>query len=314
MASREYLDLHFKDSNVDALKQILEDRDGWWTEKRAVKYKEVLSNLEPVDQKKYKTQNGIVSINHELNESQLQAAKDLCPWKKGPYALGDTFIDSEWKGDLKWDRVCQELPDLKNKKILDIGCANGYFLFRMAEHNPKLVLGIDPVLHPAAQFKYIQHFTQDERIKFELLGVAEVPLFKNAFDVIFSMGILYHHKNPIEQLFQTKDALVAGGTLVLETIGIPGEDNISLTPEDRYAKMRNVWQLPTLPCLLTWLERAKFKNVRVVSKEWGQTDEQRVTPWSGEVSLEDFLDPHDKTKTVEGLPAPRRFLVLADKK
>ena len=47
-----------------------------------------------------------------------------------------------------------------------------------------------------------------------------------------------------------------------------------------------------------------------------EADEQRKTPWIEGQSLEDFLDPDDSSKTVEGYPAPARVYVrlIKDKK
>ena len=40
------------------------------------------------------------------------------------------------------------------------------------------------------------------------------------------MGIIYHHKNPIEQLTTIREALKPGGRIIFETIGIPGEETL----------------------------------------------------------------------------------------
>ena len=42
--------------------------------------------------------------------------------------------------------------------------------------------------------------------------------------------------------------------------------------------------------------------------------EQRVTPWTFGKSLDDFRDPNDPTKTIEGYPAPKRAYLKARKK
>ena len=45
-----------------------------------------------------------------------------------------------------------KIPELKNKIIADIGCNNGYYMFRMAAHSPKLVLGFEPYVEAVAEF------------------------------------------------------------------------------------------------------------------------------------------------------------------
>ncbi|WP_419173095.1 tRNA 5-methoxyuridine(34)/uridine 5-oxyacetic acid(34) synthase CmoB [Halobacteriovorax sp.] len=253
----------------------------------------------------------------KLNSTEtIETAKELIPWRKGPFQIGELDIDAEWRSDKKWERLKESLPDLKDKVVLDVGCNNGYYMFEMAKQDPKLVIGIDPVMHNQAQFDFINHFKGHDNLKFELFGIEDLPNFRSFYDVIFSMGVLYHHRHPLEQLISIREALVPGGEMIMETIGIPGEDSTCLFPEDRYSKMRNVWFLPTLACLKNWINRTGFIDIEVVSVSTTNFEEQRKTPWCPppHQSLEDFLDDNDKSKTVEGYPAPVRFCIKAKKK
>ncbi|KAA0449845.1 MAG: DUF1698 domain-containing protein, partial [Candidatus Thioglobus sp.] len=38
-------------------------------------------------------------------EALQNALKLLMPWRKGPYQIGDLQLDSEWRGDMKWQRL-----------------------------------------------------------------------------------------------------------------------------------------------------------------------------------------------------------------
>jgi tRNA (mo5U34)-methyltransferase len=262
-----------------------------------------------------------VATSSNTNPSQTlksaieQRAKELIPWRKGPFNIIDCKIDAEWRSDKKWERIKEYLAPIKNKRVLDIGCNNGYFMFRMLAENPEYILGIDPVIRCKAQFEFINNFVQSDKLDFQLLGINDVTLFENFFDTIFSMGIIYHHKNPIEQLIQMKKAMRPGGQLVLETLGVPLEEPVALFPEDRYAKMRNIWFLPSPSCLVNWAKKAKFKNVKLISQSDLEFSEQRTTPWCPppQQSLEDFLDPNDRSKTIEGHIAPIRFCLVAQK-
>ena len=104
-----------------------------------------------------------------------------------------------------------------------------------------------------------------------------------------------------------------GGELVLETLVIEGGRGEVLVPEDRYAQMRNVWFLPSIPALERWLRRAGFSDVRCVDVSTTTVEEQRATEWMKFQSLSDYLDPNDPGKTVEGLPAPMRAVIIARK-
>jgi tRNA (mo5U34)-methyltransferase len=86
-----------------------------------------------------------------------------------------------------------------------------------------------------------------------------------------------------------------------------------LIPEARYAKMRNAWTIPSAQALANLLTRAGFREPQIHSFGPLLTTEQRQTTWAPYESLQDFLDPNDPTKTVEGYPAPHTALVIATK-
>jgi tRNA (mo5U34)-methyltransferase len=75
--------------------------------------------------------------------------------------------------------------------------------------------------------------------------------------------------------------------------------------------MRNVWAIPTPATLETWVANCGFRQVRVVDVTATTLLEQRSTEWMRFESLAEALDPKDPGRTLEGLPAPRRALVIA---
>lgn len=295
--------------------EIIKERSEWIHNKNALKYKNLLGEIPEINTDILNLDSDAIEITsgNELSDDDFQKIKKiseaLIPWRKGPFKLFNLEINSEWRSNLKWDRIKPHLPNLEGKNILDIGANNGYYMFKMAAHNPKLVLGIDPVIHNYAQFNFLQKFAKIPSLRFELLGIEHLKFFKDFFDVIFSMGIIYHHKNPIEQLQDIRNSLRTSGTVILESIGIPGENPMALFPQSSYAKMNNVWFVPTLSCMINWAHKAKFKNIEIISSSMMTFDEQRNTPWCPRPfqSLEDFLDPNDQDKTIEGYPAPMRF-------
>lgn len=238
--------------------------------------------------------------------------KQLMPWRKGPYHLHGIHIDTEWRSDFKWDRVLPHLAPLKDRTILDVGCGSGYHMWRMVGEGASMVVGIDPTELFLCQFEVVRKLLgNDRRANLIPLGIEQMqPLA--AFDTVFSMGVLYHRKSPLDHLSQLKAQLVKGGELVLETLVIDGDVNDVLVPADRYAKMKNVYFIPSVPALINWLEKVDFKNVRCVDQAVTPLEEQRKTDWLENESLVDFLDPNDHSKTIEGLPAPKRAVILAN--
>ncbi|WP_198265318.1 tRNA 5-methoxyuridine(34)/uridine 5-oxyacetic acid(34) synthase CmoB [sulfur-oxidizing endosymbiont of Gigantopelta aegis] len=250
------------------------------------------------------------ALDGELLETTL---KQLSPWRKGPYQINDCLIDTEWHSDWKWNRIVEHISPLKNRLVLDIGCGNGYHCWRMHGEQARLVIGIDPSWLFWMQFQALKHFIGDKPVHLLPFGIEQLPTNLHAFDTVFSMGVFYHRRSPIDHLQQLKATLRKGGELVLETLIIDGHLGETLVPDDRYAKMRNVWFLPSVATMTQWLQRCGFENVQVVDINQTAIEEQRSTSWMPYESLQDFLDPEDKNKTIEGYPAPKRATFIAQK-
>ena len=260
-------------------------------------------------------------IDDETRETLLSLLQSLHPWRKGPYELFGIHIDTEWHSDWKWQRIKDHLSPLKNRRVLDVGCGNGYHMWRMLAEGAKLVVGADPSQFFLVQFHTLKKYVGERPIHLLPFKSEELPALTHkykgkGFDTVFSMGVLYHRASPITHLQELKSFLRKDGELVLETLIIESDEMNNqqqlLLPEDRYAQMRNVWFLPTPALLIRMLERAGFKNCRVVDINQTSIEEQRKTDWMSFDSLENFLDPNDHNKTIEGYPAPKRAVVIAN--
>ena len=235
----------------------------------------------------------------------------LHPWRKGPMRLGGVHIDTEWRSDWKWRRVAPHI-DLEGQRILDIGCGNGYFGLRMLAAGARLVLGIDPTLVFVMQWMACQHFSGELPNYVLPLGIEELPAGQPGFDAVFTMGVLYHRRDHGQHLRRIRSLMRKHGTLVLETLVLPaGQDREVLRPRPRYARMSNVWAVPGTQRLLGWLKDAGFRQPELVNVTTTSCAEQRSTAWMHFESLEQALDPADRTRTVEGFPAPVRAVVVA---
>lgn len=235
------------------------------------------------------------------------------PWRKGPFKFFGIDINTEWRSDWKWERVQPHLSDLRGRQVLDVGCGSGYHMWRMLGVGARRVIGVDPSLFFLMQFQVMRRYANNPNAYFLPLRSEDLPnLHGKGFDTVFSMGVLYHRRSPLEHLQELKAVLRQGGELVLETLVIDGDVNTALIPEDRYAKMRNVWFIPSTLMLERWLQRLGFKNIHTVDVNQTSVEEQRSTDWMRFESLKDFLDPQDASKTIEGYPAPLRAVIIAD--
>ncbi len=270
-------------------------------------------------------------LGQSVEDPQALAANlmQLHPWRKGPLCLGGCEIDTEWRSDWKWNRLAPHV-DWRGARVLDIGCGNGYFGWRMLGAGASLVVGIDPTLLFVTQWLACRHFA-GPRPNFVLpLGIENLPGLAAGLarglaadddqpaaanlDIVCSMGVLYHRRDHMEHLFQLKQLLRPGGKLVLETLVLPRDQASGLLiPIERYARMRNVWAIPGTQRLQEWIEAAGFGNIRLVDVTPTRPEEQRSTPWMTFESLAESLDPSNPDLTVEGYPAPVRAMVLAER-
>ena len=284
-------------------------------------WEKAVAKLPPLpEQRRVDLNSDTLTVDIDLTDSQQRQCfnllRKLAPWRKGPFNLGGIEIDTEWRSDWKWQRVAPHLAPLKYRKVLDVGGGSGYHAWRMSGAGAAFVLVIDPSPRFYWQFQAVRHFVgnaDEGRTQFLPVGIEDVPENLGFFDTVFSMGVLYHRPSPLEHLQQLKGALAPGGELVLETLVVEGDEQTVFVPGERYAAMPNVYFLPSSKALCHWLERCGFTNVRVVDEAVTTLDEQRSTEWMTYQSLADFLDPNDRTRTIEGYPAPRRAVILANK-
>lgn len=276
----------------------------------------VLSQLPEAASPSWHVDAGRVTIRpHESvsTASLRELLLKLHPWRKGPFRLGGLTIDTEWRSDWKWDRIA-DCVDWRNRRVLDVGCGNGYFGWRMLDAGAHSVLGLDPFLLFVMQHNAIRKLA-DPNAPHDILPLTDVCLIPrlNAFDIAVSMGVLYHRTSPVDHLQMLRESLRPGGRLLLETLIIESNDQTVLTPKDRYAKMRNVWFIPSASMLTRWLERTRFFDIQIIDITRTTAEEQRSTDWMTFESLADFLHPADPQQTIEGYPAPVRAVVTAKK-
>lgn len=276
------------------------------------------------------------------HEELLVHLKNLSPWRKGPFNIFGHRIDANWKSEKKWNRILPWLDPMEDRVIADIGCNNGYYMFRMAHFKPSRILGVDPVVHFERKHEFFRKLYLIPEIEFKKTGFEEMYNCEMQFDMLFAMGILYHHTDPMDILRSARHALKKDGQFVCETLGYlpasisqyydvnsltggdifekskssPDMENEllsaeeSLIPRKRYSGMKSVWNVPSPGAVRNWLARAGFRSIELICAHRYE-QEQLKTPWCSMPGLSEFLHPSDKNKTVEGYPAPLRFIFTA---
>ncbi|MBW6488686.1 tRNA 5-methoxyuridine(34)/uridine 5-oxyacetic acid(34) synthase CmoB [Sulfurimonas sp.] len=287
------------------IKELRQERLRWMGWKNIAPLREALKSLEEgswdVELDDAVTVKGKAPANIE------ETARLMMPWRKGPFKLFDTYIDSEWRSNVKYN-LLRKYFNLKDKRVADIGCNNGYYLFRMLKDKPKSLVGFDPSPLFKTQFDFINHFVKSD-IVYELLGVEHLEFYEEKFDTIFCLGVLYHRSDPVGMLKSLYKGLDKEGEVFLDTFYIEGDDEMCLYPESTYSKIPNIYFVPTVKALRNWCLRAGFSSFEVLESSKTESSEQRKTSWIEGESLENFLDENDSSRTVEGYPAPARVYV-----
>ncbi|MDP3292954.1 MAG: tRNA 5-methoxyuridine(34)/uridine 5-oxyacetic acid(34) synthase CmoB [Sulfuricurvum sp.] len=287
------------------LNTVRQERSKWMTWKNIAPLREALQKLPKIESTVELGNTVKLTTKERIDLEELEhTARLMMPWRKGPFDLFGLFIDTEWRSDLKYNFLRPHF-NLAGKKVADIGCNNGYYMFRFLEDTPAKVVGFDPSALFQSQFDLINHFVKSD-IVYELLGVEHLPYYEEKFDVIFCLGVLYHRSDPVAMLKALAQGLAEGGEIYLDTFIIDGDEPYALCPSGSYSKITNVYFVPTLKALENWCIRAGFTSVEVLGTVLTTSDEQRKTDWIESQSLEDFLDPADSSKTIEGYPAPKR--------
>lgn len=307
---------------LEDLRKIHLEKQRWVNQNKKgfLRYREPFSALSAFTAKQVDCSGDMVTIGRaeEVTTDDQAVIKEnlqkFMPWRKGPFSVFGVDIDAEWRSERKWQRLAPHLPDLKGKVIADIGCNNGYYMFRMMDSEPAFVLGLEPSVQHYYCFKALNAMAGFTNQEIDLLGVEHINFFPESFDVIFLMGIIYHRASPIDVLRDLHSALKPGGTLIMESQAIPGEDPIALFPEKTYAKVPGTYFVPTGKCVEHWMSRAGFQDVTLFDNTPMSPAEQRKTKWMEFESYEDFIDPEDPSLTIEGYPAPLRILLKGSKK
>jgi tRNA (mo5U34)-methyltransferase len=130
----------------------------------------------------------------------------------------------------KWRQIEGSLPaDLGGTRALDIGCNAGFYSFQLAARGAE-VLALDLDEHYLQQGRWAARFLDPEgRVEFRQGSVYDLVEVEGSFEVVLFMGVLYHLRYPLLALDVVAEKV--GGTLVLQTLTMPGKES-ARTPED----------------------------------------------------------------------------------
>ena len=277
-----------------------------------LKWCSILDELPRLDCQ-FDTRRGVVIKGQaEASEKIRDLYMRLNPWRKGPFDVFTIKIDSEWRSNLKWDRLSKGLKSIEGKTVLDIGAGNGYYGFRLAALKPRVVVCVEPVGLYWAQYRAIRRYIKGIPMAFIPDSFEQLSDI-GSYDVVLSLGVIYHCRDHLAHILRLKQHLCVGGQLLIESLVMPQQyGGLSLTGKQRYAQMHNVWHIPTVSELKQWLIDCGFSRVKLIDCTLTTSVEQRQTDWMKFHSLTNYLMPDQPDLTVEGYPAPCRALLSAE--
>jgi len=171
--------------------------------------------------------------------------------------------------------VSSLIPEnLKNKTVLDIGTADGFYSFLCESRGAKKVVAVDWLEFPGFS---AAHKILDSKVEFRKLIVDEsnfgftdlkskigtIDEIKEKFDIILLFGVLYHLPSPImviQKLFKnTNMLLIASHIIDSKEPAMYYYPEGSLTPGDT-----TNWWVPTPSCLTDIGKRLGFNKSKMV--------------------------------------------------
>lgn len=155
--------------------------------------------------------------------------------------------------------------DLCGKRVLDVGCADGYFTF-LAEARGASVVAIDS--WPYQGF-LLAHEVRGSKAEFRQMNVYDLqPDILGPFDIVFFTGIYYHLKHPILALERIASVTRELAIIESQIMNLPGFEDTALSrfyePEELASgDPTNRW-VPNVPCLLQTVRAAGFPRVEFI--------------------------------------------------
>jgi tRNA (mo5U34)-methyltransferase len=201
-----------------------------------------------------------------MNREEIQARASKIQWFHN-YELLPGIMTNGLKPirEEELETYFQIPQDLRGKRVLDVGCADGYYTF-LAESRGASVVAIDAWLHPGF---LLAHKVRGSKAEFRQLDVYELqPDIFGTFDIVFFTGVYYHLKNPILALERIANVTRELAIIESQIMTLPGiEEAMSrfYEPEELVpGDPSNRW-VPNVPCLLQTVRAAGFPRVKFIS-------------------------------------------------
>lgn len=208
--------------------------------------------------------------------------------------LGDDIITPGLDLEPVWDTIrdCRESFDYRDKRVLDIASFDGMWAFEAEKLGASQVVATDCYLETYHNFLFCKEALGSKVIPYynvspyEIFNRLDVFLQENwgnqkpydrMFDIVQHFGLLYHLRDPLYTLSQSRSVIKTGGILLIETAAVINEDGSFMLfngvppQKQRIYDDLTTWWAPTIPCLKEMLRASLFEpieaSVKVLRKE-----------------------------------------------
>lgn len=145
----------------------------------------------------------------------LERVDRLSPWLQGPFYLGgDVVIEGVLRNDQRWEAFEDSVPDIRGKRVLDVGSNAGYDAFMFHRRGAAEVVACEPneFIEQARLLESVyQTGIRFEQIRWQQLD----PELHGTFDLVHCNGVVNHEPNPLGMLQQLRTMVADGGELLL---------------------------------------------------------------------------------------------------
>lgn len=206
-------------------------------------------------------------------------------------------------GAPEWPALRALLPELRGRKVLDLGCGFGWFCRWARDSGAAHVQGIDVSEKMLARAR---DMTPDSGVTYSRTDMEQLELSPASFDLVYSSLALHYIGNLNGLLSQVHRALLKGGSLIFSV-----EHPIYTAPANPHwfvdTAGRKAWPVSSYldegPRTTDWLAKGVIKQHRTLAtylnamlqsgftllhvEEWGPTEEQIA-------SRPEFADEHQR--------------------
>jgi len=111
----------------------------------------------------------------------------------------------------EWPMLRSMLPDLRGKRVLDLGCGYGWHCRYLREQGARSVVGVDI---SRKMLERARELTDDAAIEYRQMPIEEIDFPASTFDVVISSLALHYIEGFGEICGKVQRCLVEGGSFV----------------------------------------------------------------------------------------------------